>query len=62
MILMIHMIDTDNIVGHIFGANFGQYTDTVMIRMSHMIHMTHIIQSIHMKGMVHDTYDTHDRY
>ena len=28
MILMIHMIDTGNIVGHIFGANFGKYTDT----------------------------------
>ena len=28
MILTIHMIDTGNIVGHIFGANFGKYTDT----------------------------------
>ena len=55
MILMIHMIDTDNMVGHIFGATFGQYTDTVMIRMSHMIHM---ILVVHMIDMVHDTHDT----
>ena len=54
MILMIHLIDTDNIVGHIFGANFGQYTDTFMIRMRHMIH---IILVVHMIDMVHDTYD-----
>ena len=27
MILMIHMIDTDNIVGHTFGANFGYQYD-----------------------------------
>ena len=55
MILTIHMIDTGNIVGHIFGANFGKYTDTFMIRMRHMIH---IILVVHMIDMVHDTYDT----
>ena len=59
MILTIHMIDTGNIVGHIFGANFGKYTDTFMIRMRRMIH---IILVVHMIDMVHDTYDTHDRY
>ena len=56
MILMIHMIDTDNIVGHIFGANFGQVPRTrglnnnilvwYMILMIHMIDTDNIVGHI----------------
>ena len=55
MILMIHMLDGENIVGHSCGANYGKYTGTFRIRMRHMIH---IILVVHMIDMVHDTYDT----
>ena len=49
MILMIHMIDTDNIVGHIFGANFRGYYIYIYIYMY-----------IYDTFATHDMYDTSD--